>query len=142
MDREGKLYQDEMTVEKYRQQLKGEKKVYGQTASARAINQRRSRGLALGETALQIMDAVRELSRGHRLIPGTLCYMLEEQKILLSQKDRHEFLYTVKYQVTADEPAWTESEIEALCADLAERLRKETDEMYPEDGDEGSGNRD
>ena len=141
MDREGKLYQDEMTVEKYRQQLKGEKKVYGQTASARAINQRRSRGLALGETALQIMDAVRELSRGHRLIPGTLCYMLEEQRNTIA-KDRDEFLYTVKYQVKADEPAWTESEIEARCADLAERLRKETDEMYPEDGDEGSGNRD
>ena len=133
MDREGKLYQDEMTVEKYRQQLKEEKKPYGQVATVRAANQRRARGLALGEAALKIMDAVRETSRGHRLINGTLCYMLDEQvEYPITGVDRKEFVYTVKYQVLADEPAYTENEIELLCEDLAKRLQVETDEMYPE----------
>lgn len=132
MDRAGKLYKDEMTVEGYRQRLKEQRKIYGQKAEARAINQRKARAMALGETALKIMDAVREASKGHSLIKGTLEYMLDEAVIYPTEdKDRKEFQYTVMYQVQADEPMYTEERIGELCADLERRLKVETDEMFP-----------
>lgn len=139
MDRAGKLYQDEMTVEKYRQKLKAEKKYYGQVATARAANQRRSRGLALGEIALQIMDGARAAAAKHKMIPGTLCYMLDEQVIYpTGDKSRKEFQYTVQYQVQADEPAYTENEIAILCEELEKKLKMETDEMFPEEPEKES----
>lgn len=143
MDREGKLYQDEMTVEKYRQKLKGEKKVYGQRAGAVARNQRRDREQKLGFCALQMLDALKELQKNekYRVIPETLRFMINEY-VNFPEPGRKQFGYEVMYQVTVDTAAYTEKEIKEKCADLAERLRKETDEMYPEDEDEGSGNRD
>ena len=139
MDRAGKLYQDEMTVEKYRQRLQAEKKYYGQVATAKAANQRRSRGLALGEAALQIMDAARVAASKHHMIPGTLCYMLDEQVIYpTGDRNRKEFLYKVEYQVQADEPAYNENEIKFLCEDLEKKLKLETDEMFPEEPEKES----
>ena len=144
MDRQGKIYQDEMTVEKYRQQLRKELKNYGAAATARAINNRKARGLAIGEAALKVMDSVRECSKNHLLMPGTLVYMIEEKVIYpTSDKDRKEFEYEVKYQVTSNEKAWTEEEIERKCEDLTFRLRMETEEMFPVDGEqENEGYRD
>ena len=139
MDREGKLYQDEMTVEKYREQLRNELKPYGQKATARAINNRRARALAIGECALKVMEGARQCAAEHLLMPGSLCYMINE-KVLYPQpgvRDRKEFEYDVMYQVLANEKCYTEEEIAQKCEDLTFRLRMETDEMYPESGDEG-----
>lgn len=134
MDRQGKLYQDEMTVEKYRQQLKEEKKPYGQVATARAANQRRARGLALGEAALKIMDSVKELGKGHRLVPMTLMYMMDEKVIYpIADVKVKQYEYDVMFQVQAEEREWTDEEVEQKCEDLTFRLAMETDEMFPEE---------
>lgn len=142
MDRQGKLYQDEMTVEKYREDLKKSKMPYMAKSEARAINNRRARALALGECGLKIMDKVRECSKGHRLIEGTLEYMMNEAvEYPVAGSREKTFIYTVMFQVYADEPRYTPEEIEKECEDLTFRLRMETDEMYPEGEaeDDGSG---
>jgi len=126
-----------MTVEAFRQQLRKELKNYGAASTARAINNKRTRALAIGECALKVMDSVRECSRIHLLMPGSLVYMIEEKVIYpTGDKSRKEFEYAVKYQVTSNEKAYTEEEIERACEDLTFRLAMETDEMYPE-GEEG-----
>ena len=138
MDRQGKLYQDEITVEGYRKDLENERKVYMQKASARAINNRRARALAVGECCLKVMDGVRECSKGHPLVPGTLVYMIDEKiiKPVVGAKQK-EFEYEVMYQVTSAEKAWTQEEIEEKVGDLEFRLAMETDEMFPEEVDSG-----
>jgi len=141
MDRQGKLYQDEMTVEAYRKDLEKERKVYMQKATARAINNRRARALAVGECALKAMDGVRECSKGHALLVGSLHYMIDEKVIypVPGANDRKEFEYEVMYQVTSNEKAWTDEEIERMVGDLEFRLAMETDEMYPEEGEKDGG---
>ena len=134
MDRQGKLYQDEITVEGYRKDLENERKVYMQKASARAINNRRARALAVGECCLKVMDGVRECSKAHALAAGTLVYMIDEKVIYpVAGEKQKEFEYEVMYQVTSIEKAWTPEEIEEKVGDLEFRLAMETDEMFPED---------
>lgn len=147
MDRQGKIYQDEMTVEAYRKDLENERKVYMQKASARAINNRRARALAVGECCLKAMDGVREISKTHPLMVGSLTYMIDEKVIYpVAGVKQKEFEYDVMYQVTGSERAWTKEEIEEKVGDLQFRLAMETDEMYPEEeeekGDRGQGSGD
>ena len=138
MDREGKLYQDEMTVEKYREELKKRRMPYGGVAKARAINNRRARALALGECALKIMDKVRECSKAHQLMPGTLQYMIDEAVVYPVDGVRQKcFDYQVMFQVYGSEPEYTDEEIEKECEDLKRRLAEETEEMFPEGGQDG-----
>ena len=136
MDREGKLYQDEMTVEAYRQQLEREPHVVMQKTVARAINNRRARALAAGECVLKAMDAVREASKTNKLMTGSLMWMIDEKVIypVPGAKDRKEFEYEVMFQVATDKPAYTQERIEELVGDLTYKLQLETDEMFPEDG--------
>ena len=123
-----------MTVEKYRQDLLNERKVYMQKATARAVNNRRARALAVGECALKAMDGVRECSRAHRLAAQSLMYMIDEKIIYPVAGSREKnFEYDVMYQVTSDEKAWTQEEIEEKTEDLRKRLAMETDEMFPEE---------
>lgn len=139
MDRQGKIYQDEMTVEAYRKDLENERKVYMMKSTARAINNRRARALAVGECALKIMDAVREVSKAHALLVGSLHYMIDEKVIypVPGVNDRKEFEYDVMFQVTSNEKAWTKEEIEEKVGDLEFKLAMETDEMFPEDEKDG-----
>lgn len=133
-DRQGKIYRDEMTVEKYREELTKARKVFGQKATARAINNRRARALAIGQSALKVMDGVRETSKKHELMAGTLVYMIDEKVVYPQEgnRNRKEYEYDVMYQVTGTEPQYTEVEILEKCEDLKKRLAIETDEMYPE----------
>jgi len=137
MDRQEKIRIDELTVEKYREQLKGQNKVYMQKATGRAINNRRARALALGEAALKIMDSVKELGKGHRLVPMTLMYMMDEKVIYpIADVKVKQYEYDVMYQVQAEEREWTDEEVEQKCEDLTFRLAMETDEMFPENEEE------
>jgi len=134
MDRQGKIYQDEMTAAKYREQLKLAKMPYMGVAEARAVNNRRARALALGECALKIMDQVRECSKKHDLINGTLEYMMNEAVVYPHEGQREKaFDYKVMFQVYANEPRYTEEEIDAEIAELERKLAMETDEMFPEE---------
>ena len=134
MDRQEKLEKDQMTVDIYREQMKKAKMPYMGKAEARAINQRKARALALGEAALKIMDQIRECSKAHELIPGTLEYMLDEAVVYPVEGVKQKaFDYKVMYQVYANEPRYTEEEIDRECEDLTFKLRMETDEMFPED---------
>ena len=140
MDRQGKIYQDEITVEAYRKDLENERKVYMQKASARAINNRRARALAVGECCLKAMDGVREVSKVHPLMVGSLAYMIDEKVIYpVAGAKQKEFEYEVMYQVTSNEKAWTKEEIEEKVGDLEFRLAMETDEMFPEEGEKDGG---
>lgn len=136
MDRQEKIRIDELTVEKYREQLKGQNKVFMQKATGRAINNRRARALALGEAALKIMDSVKELGKGHRLVPMTLMYMMDEKVIYpIADVKVKQYEYDVMFQVQAEEREWTDEEVEQKCEDLTFRLAMETDEMFPEEED-------
>lgn len=133
LTREMKEKEDRETLEGYRKELEKEKKVYMQKAVAYAINNRKARSLALGEAALQIMDKIRECSKGHQLLTNSLMYMLNEEVIRHPEEKRKEYRYTVMFQVTSNEKAWTKEEIDEKCSSLEERLKKETDELFPEE---------
>jgi len=139
-NRQEKLQQDELTVHNYREQMKSRKMPYGGVSEARAVNNRRARALALGECALKVMDKVRECSKGHELINGTLEYMMNEAVVYpVEGAKEKQFDYQVMWQVYANEPRYTEEEIEKEAAELERKLKMETDEMFPEeDGDTSS----
>ena len=142
MTREQKLKKDAKTLAKYEQKLRKTAKVYSQTAEADAINQRKSRAAAIGACALEVMDSIRGLAKTKPLMEGTLEYMMNEAvEYPVAGSREKTFIYTVMFQVYADEPRYTPEEIEKECEDLTFRLRMETDEMYPEGEaeDDGSG---
>ena len=83
----------------------------------------------MGECCIRTLEAIGKLNLEHKLIPGTLDYMIEQQKVV-DETGRKGFEYRVTYCVTADEPAFTEEEIEKEVKELAEKLKIETAEMF------------
>ena len=132
MTREQKIRKDQKTIKKYAEECKRRRKVYMQTFSAFAINQRRSRAAAVGELVLEAIEGVKGLAHVHPLIAGTLEYGIIEQKVK-DPDGRKGFSYQVTYHVIANENAMTEEEQEKEVRELEEKLRRETDEMFPEE---------
>ena len=108
------------------------RKEYLQTFSAYAVNQRRSRAAAIGECALQAMDAVRGLSRTKPLIAGSLDYVIEEKKVQ-DETGMKGFHCAVTFHVFSDERKYSDEEIRKEIEDTFEKLMMETDEMFPEE---------
>lgn len=138
MTREQKERKDQKTIQKYAEKMRKQGKAYMQTFSAFAINQRRSRAAAAGECVLQAMDAVRGLSRTKPLKDGTLDYMINEKKVQ-DPDGRKGFQYEITYRVVSYERAFTDDQIRKGTEELAEKLRKETEEMFAEDPAEDPG---
>lgn len=136
MTREQKIRKDSKTLKKYKERLKKERKRYIQTFDAFAINQRRSREAALGACALKALDAVRELNKVKPLVKGTLEFVISEQKVIDpdSKKGFHcSVTFAVASEEAAHEPEWIEKEVEHTF----ELMMRETDEMFPEEAEDG-----
>ena len=131
MTREQKIRKDSKALKNYATRLKNEHKVYIQTFSAYAVNQRRSRAAAIGECALQAMDEVRGLAKQKQLLDGSLEYMITEQKVQ-DPDGRKGFHCSVTYRVISAEKAHTEEWIREELDRTFEKMMMETDEMFPE----------
>ena len=132
MTREQKIKKDERTLAKYEEQLQKMPKEYMQSFSAFSINQRRSRAAAVGELALQAMDAVRGLRKIKPLMANSLTYGISEKKVE-DPDGKKGFEYAVTFHVFSDEPRFTEEEIKAEIEDTRRRMMTETDVMFPEE---------
>ena len=133
MTREQKIRKDGKALKKYEKRLRNEKKVYSQTFEVLAINQRKSRELALGTCALQALDKVRELNKVKPLI-GELYFNIGERK----EQDaggRDVFHCSVTFHVMSDEAAHDPEDIKKEIEQTFERMMRETDEMFPGDED-------
>ena len=134
MTREQKIRKDAKTLKAYKKRLQQERVVYHQNFDLVAINQRRSREAALGACVMKALDAVRELNKAKNLVPGTLYYSIDEQKIL-DPDGRKGFLESVTYFVQSYEKAHTEEDIEAEIEKTFEQFMRETDELFPQEGE-------
>lgn len=128
--REKKIAEDSKKLREYKKRMQNTMKNYGQTFNAIAINQRKSRELALGTCALKALDAVRELMRGKSLEPGSLWFMISESP-LKDENGKKKFHCQVLYSVTSHEPAFTDEEIQKELEDTFEKMMRETDALYP-----------
>lgn len=128
--REAKIKKDSKALQNYAKRLKNEHKVYIQTFSAYAVNQRRSRAAAIGECALQAMDEVRGLAKKKQLLDGSLDYMITEQKVQ-DPDGRKGFHCSVTYRVVSAEKAHTEEWIKEELEKTFEKMMMDTDEMFP-----------
>ena len=132
--REKKIAEDSKKLREYKKRMQNTMKNYGQTFNAFAINQRKSREAALGACALKALDAVRELMRSKSLEPGSLWFMISESP-LKDDNGKKKFHCQVLYSVTSHEPAFTDEEIQKELEDTFEKMMRETDALYPEEGE-------
>jgi len=130
--REQKLKRDAKTVKKYAEECARRRKVYMRHFSAYAVNQRRTRAGVVGDLVLRAIEDVKGLAHVHPLIAGTLEYGIKEQKCK-DPDDHMMFHYEVTYHVLANEDAMTAEEQKQEVTELAEKLRRETNEMFPDD---------
>lgn len=137
MTREQKIKRDSKTLKKYEKRLEDERMRYIQTFDAYAINQRRSRAAAIGECALQAREAIYSLKKTKPLVNGTLEYMINEQKVV-DPDGKKGFHCSVTFAVSSEEPAHTKEWIKKEIADTFEKMMRETDEMFPPEGEEES----
>ena len=124
-----KKLKDLQQLYKYKCRLEAERKIYTQTAEAYSDTDRKSRCLTIGECCIQTLEAIGQLNLQHQLIPGTLEYMINQQKVK-DDTGRKGFFYQVSYMVKADEPAYTDEQIKDKVKDLARRLKMETNELF------------
>lgn len=128
--REKKIREDNKKLRAYADRMKKTMKNYGQKFDAFAINQRKSRELALGTCALKALDSVRELMRGKSLEPGSLWFMITESPCK-DENGKKAFHCQVLYSVTSHEPAFTDEEVLKELKDTKEKMMRETDALYP-----------
>ena len=131
--RKKKIKDDSRELRKYADRMHREVKVYGRKYDAFAINQRKSRALAIGECALQALDDVRGLFRTKRLEPNSLWFMISESPVL-DENGVKNFHCSVLYSVKSFEPAHTEEYIQKELEETFEKMMRETDKMYPKEG--------
>ena len=132
--RQAKIRKDSKALKKYAARLRKEKRVYIQQFDAYAINQRKSREAALGACALKAIDAVRELWKVKPLIPGTLEYVIHEEKVK-DEDGQKGFHCIVTFKVTSDEEAHSQEDIQKEIEATFEKMMRETDQMYPQEED-------
>ena len=130
MTREQKIRKDSKALKKYAKRLRDERMVYIQKFEAFAINQRKSRELALGACALKAMDRVRKLAKVKPLIAGTLEYLITENKVH-DETGQKGFHCTVSFRVVSEEPAHDPKDIQKEIEETFEKMMRETDEMFP-----------
>lgn len=135
MTREEKIRKDELALKKYAAKLRRERMVYMQTFEAYAVNQRKSREAALGACALKAIDHVRELAKIKPLVDGTLEYVITEGKVK-DEAGLKGFKCSVTFRVVSNEPAHDPEDILKEIMDTKDRMKRETDEMFPENQDE------
>ena len=129
-NRKRKIADDSKRLKDYEKRMRNTMKNEGQAFDAFAVNQRKSRELALGTCALKALDSVRELMRKKRLVPESLEFMISESPVQ-DENGKKAFHCRVMYKVTTFEPAYTEEEIRKEIEDTFEKMMRETDNLYP-----------
>ena len=109
-------------------------------AEVYSTTDRRSRALALGECALQVMENFHKLQKEreesrHPLIEGSLFWMLKEDKVK-DTDGKKGFRYRVMLKVQSQEPYYTEDEIREELHKTYLQFKAETEEMFGETTDE------
>lgn len=132
MTKREKQIQDAVTLRKYEERLRAQRKIYSQSASAVSEGGRRNRALSLGECCLQAIDQLQELNGSHKLIPGTLFWNIDEHRVTM-ENGRKGYMHTVVYHVKADEQALTEQEIAEEIEETRKRIKAETEEMFTDE---------
>ena len=135
-----KKLRDYQTLRRYAARLAAQRVTCSQTAKRLCYTDHKSRVEAVGECCMTILDAVEALRRSRKVMDNTLVFMLSDQKVQdPTGKKGHQ--YQVSYQVTVDEPAFTEDEIKEEVKKLAEKLHMETEELFrkPEEEEETDG---
>ena len=127
-----KIRKDAKELKAYRKRMENTVKNYGQKFEAIAINQRKSRELALGACALKALDAARELMRVKNLKPGSLDFMISESPVQ-DETGKKAFHCSVIFSVTSYEPAYTQEEIQKEIEETFEKMMRETDVLYPKE---------
>lgn len=133
--RKKKIAEDSKKLREYKKRMQNTMKNYGKKFDAFAINQRKSRELALGTCALKALDAVRELMRSKKLEPGSLWFMITESPCQ-DENGKKAFHCEVMYCVTSFEPAFTDEEIQKELEDTFEKMMRETDALYPAEAED------
>jgi len=128
--RKQKIRRDAKDLKNYRKRLEAERLTYRQVFDTYAENNRRKRENALGRCALKALDAVRELNRAKDLVPGTLDFMIKEQKVQ-DAEGIVGFHCSVEFMVVSKEPAHSKEDIDKEIEDTFERMMHETDELFP-----------
>lgn len=124
-----KLARDGDTLAKYENQLRNERKVYGQFAQADSLTGRRARALAVGECVIRLMENLRDLNGKKKLLDGTLFWNIVEKRVR-DTDGRKGFEYTVYWKVKSDEQAYTEEQIRKEIDETREKVLQETGEMF------------
>lgn len=136
--REQKIKKDSKALRKYAERLRMTVKNYGRKFDAVAINQRKSRALALGECAMKAMEDVQAEAMKHKFKPDSLYYILHEEPVK-DETGKKFFHEMVMWAVTSYEPAYTEEEIQKELEETFEKMMRETDELYPAEEKDGQG---
>lgn len=125
-------------LRKYADRLHREVKNYGRKFEAIAINQRKSRALAMGECALKALEDVRAESKKHYFKPDSRYYIISERPER-DENGKKYFHEMVMWAATSYEPAHTEEEIQKELEETFEKMMRETDELYPAEEKDGQG---
>ena len=140
MNKKQKIKRDKQTLKRYEQKMRKRPKDHTIGAEVYSGTDRRSRALALGECALQVMENFRGLQKEreearHPLIEGSLFWMLKEDKVK-DTDGRKGFHYRVMLKVQSAEPYYTEDEIREELHKTYLQFKAETEEMFGETTDE------
>ena len=140
MNKKQKIKRDKQTLKRYEQKLRRKPKDHTIGAEVYSDTDRKSRALALGECALQVMENFNQLQKEkleekHPLIEGSLFWMLKEDKVK-DTDGRKGFHYRVMLKVQSAEPYYTEQEIREELHNTYLQFKAETDEMFGETTDE------
>lgn len=135
MDKKHKIRLDRKTLKAYEKKLRARRKQYTKNAEAFTTGGRRNRALAAGECCLQAMEELYKLNAEKKLLPGTLGWLVHEQRVV-DPDGRKGYRYDVSWYVNSSEDFYTEEEIRKELRETYGKLRAETEEMFGETTDE------
>ena len=85
--------------------------------------------MAAGAAVLKGLEQLEKFRREHRLIPGTLSWIIGEDRAM-DPDGKKGYRYTAAWHIYADEPVLTEEEIRTEIEDTRKRMAAETEVMY------------
>ena len=135
---EAKKSLDAEQLAHYERNLRAKRKHYTQSAEAYSTGGQKSRAMAAGAAVLKGLEQLEKFRREHRLIPGTLSWIIGEDRAM-DPDGKKGYRYAVIWHVLADEPALTEEKIEKELKETRERIAAETREMFADMAEEEDG---
>ena len=140
MIKKQKSKHDKKRLKRNEQKMRKRPKEHRIGAEVYSTTDRKSRALALGECAIQVMEQFHELQAErekdkHPLINGSLFWQIKEQKVK-DTDGKKGFHYQVMLSVQSAEPYYTEEELREELRKTYLQFKAETEEMFGETTDE------